>query len=148
MKNISISKAILNSRVQYDKAFLKTENDENDLTYFINYSIKNLRVAFESLVIYRDKKKKEKEQANIIAYRLLDKGLTKRQADLMGFLYAKPKEKVDITAYSNKHDIVRQTARKDLNELINIGLLIEEKEGRNILFSITSRESLMNYLDK
>ena len=42
IKNISISRAILNSRIQYDKAFLKTENDNNDMTYFINYSIKSL----------------------------------------------------------------------------------------------------------
>ena len=40
IKNISISRAILNSRIQYDKAFLKTENDNNDMTYFINYQLK------------------------------------------------------------------------------------------------------------
>ena len=33
IKNISISRTILNSRIQYDKAFLKTENDSNDMTY-------------------------------------------------------------------------------------------------------------------
>ena len=42
VKNISISRAILDSRTQYDKAFLKTEYDENDLNYFIHYSIKNI----------------------------------------------------------------------------------------------------------
>lgn len=148
VKNISISKAILNSRIQYDKAFLKTENDENDLTYFINYSIKSLRVAFESLIKYRDKKKKDKESANLVAYQIVSKGLTKRQADLIGYLYAKPDSKVNIRSYADKHDIVRQTARKDLNELINIGLIKEEKNGKNILFSITSKEELMRYLEK
>ena len=148
VRNISISKAILNSRIQYDKAFLKTENDENDLTYFINYSIKSLRVAFESLINYRDKKKKDKESANLVAYQALNKGLTKRQADLVGYLFSKPDAKVNITAYAHKHDIVRQTARKDLNELINIGLIKEEKEGKNIRFSITSKERLLEYIEK
>lgn len=148
VKNISISRAILNSRIQYDKAFLKTEHDENDLTYFINYSIKSLRIAFESLVNYRDKKKKEKENANLIAYGLINKGLTKRQADLMGYFYEKPENRVSITMYANGHEIVRQTARKDLNELKNIGLIKEEKNGREVLFSITSVEALMKYLDK
>ncbi|MBK7956922.1 MAG: Fic family protein [Bacteroidetes bacterium] len=36
IKNISISKVILESRTQYDKAFLKTEHDDNDLNYFIS----------------------------------------------------------------------------------------------------------------
>lgn len=148
VKNISISRAILNSRVQYDKAFLKTENDDNDLTYFINYSIKNLRVAFESLIKYRDKKKAEEENANLVSYKLIDRGLTKRQADLIGFLYAKPHGQISIKAYTERHNIVRQTARKDLNELITIGLLQEEKDGRKIWFSISSKEAILNYLEK
>lgn len=81
INNISISKVILESRTQYDKAFLKTEND---LNYFINYSIKNLHIAFEKLSKYRDSKTKEREKANSIAFSLIQKGLNKRQADLIG----------------------------------------------------------------
>src|SRR5690606_17253471 len=47
ISDISISRVILESRTQYDKAFLKTEYDDNDMNYFIAYSIKNIRVAFE-----------------------------------------------------------------------------------------------------
>lgn len=148
IKNISISRAILNSRIQYDKAFLKTENDNNDMTYFINYSIKSLRVAFESLIKYRDKKKKDIEHANLISYKILDKGLNKRQADLVGFLYSKEKAKINISSYSKKHDVVRQTARKDLNELVNSGLIIEDKDGRNVIFKISSKENIDRYLEQ
>lgn len=148
VKNISISRAILNSRVQYDKAFLKTENDDNDLTYFINYSIKNLRTAFEALIKYRDKKKDEEETSNLISYKLMNRGLTKRQADLIGFLYTRPKEQTSISKYCTKCDVVRQTARKDLKELITLGLLTEEKNGRNIWFSISSKQEVLNYLEK
>ncbi|UXX79494.1 Fic family protein [Reichenbachiella carrageenanivorans] len=147
IKNISISRAILDSRIQYDKAFLKTENDDNDLTYFITYSIKSLRVAFESLIRYRDKKKEERDQANLIAYKLIEKGLHKRQADLIGYLYAKESNRVNISAYSNKHDVVRQTARKDLNDLVKLGVIQEEKDGRNIVFKVSSKEKVESYLD-
>src|SRR5690606_37685459 len=139
IKNISISRAILNSRIQYDKAFLKTEHDDNDLTYFINYSIKSLRVAFESLINYRDKKKAEADTANLIAYSMLTKGLNKRQADLMAHLYTREDAIVNIATYSNRHNVVRQTARKDLNELITIGLINEEKVGRDIVIKIVSK---------
>ena len=100
IKNISISKAILNSRIQYDKAFLKTENDNNDMTYFINYSIKDLHVAFENLIKYRDKKEKSIEQGNLVSYKILNKGLNKRLADLVGYLYSK-KQKSVISSDSN-----------------------------------------------
>jgi Fic family protein len=148
IKNISISRAILNSRIQYDKAFLKTEHDDNDLTYFINYSIKSLRVAFESLINYRDKKKAEAETANLIAYRMLTKGLNKRQADLMAHLYSKEDAIVNITTYSNRHNVVRQTARKDLNELIIIGLINEEKVGRDIVIKIVSKLKVDMFLSQ
>lgn len=147
IKNISISRAILDSRIQYDKSFLKTEHDDNDLTYFINYSIKSLRVAFESLVRYRDKKKKEREQSGLIAYKLIEKGLHKRQADLVGYLYTKESARVNISSYAEKHDVVRQTARKDLNELEKLNLIEEEKEGRNVLFRITSKEKVDGFLE-
>lgn len=148
IENISISKVIFNSRVQYDKAFLKTEKDVNDLTYFINYSIKNLRIAFESLIKYRDEKKREQEKGSIIAYKLLKRGFSKRQADLIGYFFSKPNRTIDISLYSKKNDIVRQTARKDLNELISHGLLKEEKRGRTILFSLTGQQKVKDYLDK
>ena len=147
IKNISISRAILDSRVQYDKAFLKTEQDQNDLTYFIVYSIKSLRVAFESLVKYRDKKKDERDKSSLIAYKLIEKGLHKRQADLVGYLYTKESNRVNITSYANRHDIVRQTARKDLNDLEKLGLIEEEKEGRNVLFKLTSAQKVDSYLN-
>ena len=148
IKNRSISRAILDSRIQYDKAFLKTENDSNDLTYFISYSIKSLRIAFESLIKYRDKKKKDLEQSKLIAYRVIEKGLNKRQADVIGYFYSKEDGKISLSSYAKKHEIVRQTARKDLNELINMGIVSEEKDGRSIVFKLTSKEKLELFLDE
>jgi Fic family protein len=146
IKNISISRAILNSRIQYDKAFLKVENDQNDLTYFINYSIKSLRVAFENLIKYRDKKQKDLEVANLVSYKLIGKGFNKRQADLIGYLYTKDEGYVNISSYSQRHTIVRQTARKDLNELIDAGFIREYKEGRMVVFKIISKDQIDDFL--
>jgi Fic family protein len=143
IRNISISRVILESRNQYDKAFLKTEYDENDLNYFISYSIKNIRVAFEKLINYRDKKLEERKKANNISYELLNKGLNKRQADLIGYLYFKNKDsKVTLTSYAEKHDIVRQTASKDLNELIRMGIIKEDKTIKPYKYTLISRSNI------
>ncbi|MCG8208161.1 DeoR family transcriptional regulator [Tenacibaculum finnmarkense] len=88
------------------------------------------------------------EQENLISYKVLNKGLNKRQADLVGFLYSKENVEINITSYSQKYEVVRQTARKDLNELINAGLIIENKDGRNVIFKITSIENIDRYLNQ
>lgn len=147
IKNISISRAILESRIQYDKAFLKTEYDNNDMTYFIVYSIKSLRVAFDSLVRYRDKKKSERESAGILAYKLIEKGLSKRQADLISYLFVNANSFIALQTYSTKHNIVRQTARKDVNQLIQLGLITEEKQGKEITFTLTSEKALDAFIN-
>lgn len=147
IKSISISKVILESRTQYDKAFLKTENDDNDLNYFINYSIKNLRVAFEKLATYRDKKIAERERSSIVAYKLIQKGLNKRQSDLLGYFYIKYKNSVTLKYYSEKNEIVRQTASKDIQELIKLGLVEENKKNKPIRYSLTHKDKVDEYIN-
>ncbi|MFN8713746.1 MAG: Fic family protein [Bacteroidota bacterium] len=146
IKNISISKVILESRTQYDKAFLKTESDDNDLNYFISYSVKNIRLAFEKLKFYSDKKREERKNASSISYQLIEKGLNNRQANLLGYLYLKEKNSVTLKSYSEKHEIVRQTASKDLNELIMIGLLKEDRSTKPYHYKIESRVIIENYI--
>lgn len=146
IRNISISRVILESRTQYDKAFLKTEYDNNDLNYFISYSIKNMRIAFEKLAHYRDRKLDERNKANSLSYELMNKGLNKRQADLLGFLYIKIKNTITLYAYAEKHAIVRQTASKDLNELIKMGLVIENKSSKPYTFNLISREVVDRFI--
>ena len=142
LKHISISKAILDSRISYDKAFLRTEHDDNDLTYFIMYSMKSLRIAFQKLVEYRDNKRADRQRATEIMYDLIEKGFNKRQSDLMGYLYIKPKAFIGIPSYAERNDIVRQTARKDLAELEKSGILSSFKDGKSLVFHLTSRDAI------
>lgn len=146
ISDISISRVILESRTQYDKAFLKTEYDENDINYFIAYSIKNIRIAFEKLSKYRDKKLEERKKANNIAYEFLNLGFNKRQSDLLGYLYSKPKNRITLNNYSEKNDIVRQTANRDLKELIKNNLIKEDSSSKPYKYSITDRKILEEYL--
>lgn len=147
VKNISISRVILESRTQYDKAFLKTEYDENDLNYFISYSIKNMRIAFEKLIHYRDKKLEERKKASLISYELLSTGLNKRQADLIGFLYLKEKNSVTLNSYADKHEIVRQTASKDLNQLVKLGLILKDRYTKPFKYTLHSKKQIAEFID-
>lgn len=146
VKDISISRAILDSRTQYDKAFLKTEYDENDLNYFIHYSIKNISLAFEKLLQYRNRKLNERKKANLISYKLLSKGLNRRQADLIGYLYLRKDKQISLNSYAEKHEIVRQTASKDLNELIKLGLIIQDKSTKPYKYSLKNRNEISAFI--
>lgn len=147
IKHISISQSILDSRTSYDKAFLKTEYDDNDLTYFIMYSMKSLRVAFQSLVKYRDLKRGEQVKATAIVYDLVQQNFNKRQSDLLGYLYLKPEKEISISEYGKRNDVVRQTASKDLLELVNRGLLYQFKDGKSIVFKLVSKKEISKLLD-
>lgn len=148
VKSVSISRAILDSRIQYDKAFLKVENDDNDLTYFINYAIKSLRVAFESLIKYRDKKKNEKEimtETNIL---LSKSGLNERQAKFISYLYSKETALVSLSTYVSNSNITRPTATRDLKELESMELIKKYKIGREVSYEVNSREKIKKMLTK
>lgn len=77
----------------------------------------------------------------------MDKGLSKRQADLMGFLYVREDAIVSLQQYAKKHKIVRQTARKDLTDLEKLNLIIEEKQGNSIVFKLKSKADLDRFLN-
>jgi len=47
---LSISRIIKNSKSQYEKAYLYSEIDENDLTYFITYHIRVMEKAFDAFL--------------------------------------------------------------------------------------------------
>ena len=59
---ISISEIIKKAPVKYGRAFLYTETDENDLTYFILYHLKFIRRAIDQLSEYMEEKVKAVRQ--------------------------------------------------------------------------------------
>jgi Fic family protein len=131
IRHISISRAILDSRTQYDKAYLKTEQDDNDMTYFLLYSIKGLRVAFESLVRFRDRKKQEHLTIESLVRELVQSHWNERQALALAEMQTKQNVRYSLSDYAEKFKITRQTAAKDLAGLVKRAGLIELSQGRN-----------------
>lgn len=112
------------------------------------YSMKSLRVAFQSLVTYRDRKREERQKASEIIYELTQKGFNKRQADLLGYLFIKPKAKITVPIYSKRHEIVRQTASRDLADLEEKGIIFKSKDGKTMIYELINIEKIGNYLNK
>lgn len=117
---LSISRVIMKTKVQYEKAYLYTEIDDMDVTYFIHYQVKILMRAFEDLKTYVAKKKKE--QKTLSKFLKLN-GINERQATILQKIEADSNRFFTVKEIENIFSITNQTARTDIEELVEKGLL-------------------------
>ncbi len=129
---ISISDVLLRAPIRYAEAFLHTETDGNDMTYFILHQAEVIRKAVEALQDYLKKKQTELHQAS----KNLDHvdGLNHRQQALLAHALREPHTRYLIVAHQHSHGVTHQTARDDLMALVERGLLVAEREGRRYVF--------------
>jgi len=117
---LSISKLILRSKAQYARAYLYTEIDDNDLTYFIKYKLRTMKLAFESLREYIQRKIAEKR-------RLTDfvriPGVNDRQALILKWFSEESSIVLTVKELQNRSGVSNQTARNDLQGLIALNFL-------------------------
>lgn len=128
---VSISQIIRKAPVQYGTAFLQTETDENDLTYFIIHQAEVIRKALRELHDYIEQKSRETRSCMRLLGRFPD--LNHRQQALLthairhsGFAY-------NIANHMTRYGIAYDTARLDLLDLAKRGILDQRKIGRAIV---------------
>ena len=112
---LSISRVILKSKTQYEKAYIYTEIDEMDVTYFIHYQVKVLTQAFEDLKNYISKKKKEE---NKLSKYLKLSNINERQAQILFWVEEDNNRFFTVKEIENIFKITNQTARTDIEELV------------------------------
>lgn len=117
---LSISRLIVRSKTQYTQAYLYSEIDDLDLTYFIHYKIKTMQLAFEELRIYIQRKIDEKKQ--IVSFQRI-KGVNDRQALILKWIYEEPEIIFNVKEIQTRFNISNQTARTDLSILETMGYL-------------------------
>jgi Fic family protein len=117
---LSISRIIKGSKNQYEKAFLYTESDGNDLSYFITYHIKTLEKALEALKQYINRKQKEVSQASMF---LKIPSVNDRMAQILKIIYNDGDRVLNSKEIENRFSISNYTARADLKALVKLGFL-------------------------
>jgi Fic family protein len=130
---ISISKVILKAPAKYGEAFLYTETDENDMTYFLLYHANVIRRAIDELHAYIAHHTKRLAMAENDL-----RGLTVlnyRQRELIGHILRHPSQTVTIESHQNSHKVAYQTARTDLLNLADRGLILKRKVGKTWVFT-------------
>jgi Fic family protein len=128
---MSISKVIIRAPAQYARAYLYTEFDENDLTYFIDYNLKCMDIALKNLQSYIERKVMEKKNLiHLIQY----ENINERQAEILRSLIVDNQQRFTIAEVEGRFGVVYQTARTDLYGLANLGYLKERKYGKKLIF--------------
>ena len=118
---MSISRMILKSKEQYAKAYIYTETDENDMTYFINYQLRTMKLAFNALREYIQRKIEEKRRVN--DFIKID-NVNERQALILKWVYEEPSLILSVKEIETRLTVSNQTARTDLQRLVDLGYLI------------------------
>lgn len=137
---LSISKHFLRAPGQYVKSYLHTENDDNDLTYFLVYNLTSIRFAIHELRKYLQHKQVEMAQANQLLVSI--RGLNPRQKSLIHHSIQHPDIEYTIEVHKNINGIVYETARKDLMALVSKGFLKIEKRGKRLLLFLPTGKAM------
>jgi Fic family protein len=120
---LSISRLIVKSKTQYALAYLYSETDDNDITYFIHFKIKIMLSAYEELKKYLQRKIIEKKQ--LINFQKIEY-INERQALILKWIFDEPEQTFTVKEIQVRFNISNQTARTDLDTLTEMGFIKEK----------------------
>lgn len=129
---LPISRFIRNAPAQYGKAFLETETDDGDTTYFLIHQLAIIERAIDDLHQYLQRKQAEVRDVE----RLLDGAdfLNGRQLALLADAVRDPGAVYSFEGHAKSHRVSHETARSDLRQLAQRGLLAQRRRGRRHIF--------------
>lgn len=130
---ISISREIFAHSKRYYDSFVHTEEDENDLNYFICDQLKTITESIKHLYEYAARKKRE--QQHLLASLKNVVLLNFRQRMFITRLLKNPDRSTNAAAYSKEYQVAKQTALTDLGELVKLGLLSVTKIKREFVYT-------------
>lgn len=143
MEFLSISQFLRQAPRQYVQAYLYTETDRNDTTYFVLHQLDVIRRAVTGLHDYLARKTVEQREATcLLGTGWLRSRLNHRQVALLTHALRHPGETYRIARHQAVHDVVYQTARTDLMDLAGLGILQKSKQGNAFVFHAVGRLEL------
>lgn len=136
MEYISISRVIKKAPAKYMKAYLYTETDDNDLTYFLDHQLGVILEAIDDLHQYLSGKIQEQhESEEVLRHSSLQGRLNHRQLAVLEHALKHPGHEYSIKEHQTSHGVVYQTARTDLLMLADqLRLLRKHKVGKKDVF--------------
>lgn len=145
---LSISRIIYTNKTAYEKAFLYTENDGNDVSYFIQYHLEVMKKAFEDLKKYLQRK--IDEQQNLLRFSGIS-NINERQRYVLRTISESKRTLFTPKELATQFDISVRSARTDLQSLVDMGFLSQtnlNKRAMGYIKSARFEQLLTETLDK
>ncbi len=130
---LSISRILRHAPGKYMRAFVLTETDERDATYFIVYQLEVLQRAVEQLHDYL--RQKIKDVRDLEAVLKGSDRFNHRQLALMANALRVPDATYTFQGHAASHGVTHETARADLLPLVEMGFLVQRRQGRRYTFA-------------
>jgi Fic family protein len=136
MEYISISKVLKKAPAQYMHAYLHTETDSNDSTYFIVHQLDAIKSAITDLHKYLATESSQlREAEQVLENSPLQGALNYRQLGILKHALETPGTEYSIKGHKKSHGISYQTARTDLLKLSDeFKILKKYKVGKSDVF--------------
>jgi len=131
---LAVSRIIKEHRGEYDQAYVYSETDGNDITYFIRYNLKCIEEALESFIQYLNKKISEQKELDMSIHGNPD--LNTRQKMILKDAM-RVGEPFSVPEVRSTHQVSYQTAASDIRKLLDMGLIKEHgRMWRKVLYVI------------
>jgi Fic family protein len=131
---LPISRLIRKAPAQYARAFLETETDEGDTTYFLIHQLGVIERAIDDLYRYLQRKVQEQNEMKTML-RATD-SLNGRQLVLLTHAVKHPDHTYTFSGHARSNRVTHETARADLGDLADRGLLSRQRRGRTYVFEV------------
>lgn len=139
---IPISTVIKETKNQYEKSYIYSEQDNNDLTYFLVYIANKTNLAFIQFQEYVEQKK---QRHKTIFSELNHLWLNERQNKLLAYFLENSKNYTNNAIHKNYYWIAIDTAKRDLEGLLHKWFLKKEKQWKYVnYFPVDNLQKLLN----
>lgn len=135
---LTVSRILANAPAQYAKAFLLTETDDGDTTYFILFQLQVIERAVNALHGYLGKKAEEIREVESLM-RAGSSEFNHRQLALISHALRNPDHVYTFQTHSASHTVTHETARNDILPLVETGLFERNRIGRRHTFTPHAR---------
>jgi Fic family protein len=129
---LPISPVIREAPAKYARAFVESETDEGDLTYFLIHQLEAIEKALDRHDVYI--KRKIAEVRDVERSLQNAEGLNHRQLALLTDAVRNPDGVYTFGSHATSHRVTHETARSDLSDLDKRGLLRRRSKGRGYIF--------------
>lgn len=129
---LPISKLIREAPGQYGRAFLQTETDSGDTTYFLLQQLDLIERAIEDFDRYIERKAADQRDVRRLLHEV--DGINGRQLVLLTHALKHPDHSYAFGGHARSNKVTHETARADLGGLAERGLLIRRRRGRAFEF--------------